>query len=261
VAFAFNFTDLPRGPRLMLMRRAFRSLDRAIVFSSFERKLYSDYFRIPEARIDVIPWRIRDPRAGRSVGNSSAQDNSSSGLGDTAPGAHNVICAVGSQGRDYATLLEAMRLLPQIPLVLVAGAKNLRGLSPPPNVEVRQNIPLVEAEALIRQSRFVVVPLRDSRTACGHVTIVYSLFEERAIVASDSAALAEYVIPGRNGILVPPRDATALARAIEELWSNPQEAQRLGAAGREHALAHCLESQTVDYFNELLEHLRSTGHV
>jgi glycosyltransferase involved in cell wall biosynthesis len=258
VAFAFNFTELPCGPRLVLMRRAFQTLDRVIVFSSFEKALYSDHFRIrdADARIDVIPWRIRDPR---TLGATSVADSASeSGSSASNPGS-GAICAVGSQGRDYATLLEAMRQLPHIPLVLVAGARNLRGLNPPPNVEVRQNIPLAEAEAIIRWSRFVVVPLRDSQTACGHVTIVYSLFEERAVVATNSAALAEYVIPGRNGRLVEPHDARALARAIDDLWRNPQEARRLGAAGRELALTHCLESQTVDYFRRLVEQVRSTG--
>ncbi len=254
LAFAFNFTNLPTGARLILMRRAFKTLDRIIVFSSFEKTRYSDYFRIPESRIDVIPWRIRDPRA-----RLPAVDGSSARFGAPAQQGSEAICAVGSQGRDYATLFEAMRQLPHIPLVLVAGAQNLRGLDPPPNVEVRQNIPLAEAEAIIRQSRFVVVPLRDSQTACGHVTIVYSMFEERAVVATDSAALTEYVIPGRNGVLVQPRDARSLARAIEDLWSNPEEARRLGTAGREFALAHCLESQTVEYFRELLDGLRSTG--
>jgi glycosyltransferase involved in cell wall biosynthesis len=255
VAFAFNFTDLPTGPRRALMRRAFQTLDRVIVFSSFERTLYSDYFRIPEARIDVIPWRIRDPRGERrrSVGDAPSESGAPEEVGSDA------ICAVGSQGRDYATLFEAMRQLPHIPLVLVAGAKNLRGLDPPPNVEVRQNIPRAEAEAIQRRSRFVVVPLRDSRTACGHVTIIYSLFEARTVVATESAALTEYVIPGRNGVFVPPQDARALARAIEDLWSKPEEARRLGEAGREFALRNCLESQTVDYFRGLVEQLRSTG--
>jgi len=149
--------------------------------------------------------------------------------------------------------------LPQIPLILVAGAENLRGLNVPMNVQVRQNIPLAEAEAIIRQSRFVVVPLLDGRTACGHVTIVYSLFEERAVVATNSSALAEYVIPGRNGILVPPQDAGALAQAIESLWNNPDEARRLGTAGRELAVTHCLESQTVDYFQRLVDQFSATG--
>jgi glycosyltransferase involved in cell wall biosynthesis len=257
IAFAFNFTNLPTGGRLVLMRRAFKTVDRLIVFSQFEKTLYSDYFRIPDAdaRIDVIPWRIRDPRTLRSPSSAEAESEPASlskpGLG--------VICAVGSQGRDYATLLEAMRRLPHIPLILVAGAKNLRGLDSPANVEVRQNIPLAEAEAIIRRSRFVVVPLRDSQTACGHVTVVYSLFEERAVVATNSAALAEYVIPGRNGILVPPRDAGALARAIEGLWNNPGEARLLGAAGRELALTQCLESQTVDYFQRLVQQFCATG--
>jgi glycosyltransferase involved in cell wall biosynthesis len=85
------------------------------------------------------------------------------------------------------------------------------------------------------------------------------MFEERAIIATASAALAEYVIPGRSGVLVPPRDARALARVIDELWNNSEEAHRLGAAGRELALAQCLESQTVDYVRKLLEKLRSTG--
>jgi glycosyltransferase involved in cell wall biosynthesis len=255
VAFAFNFTNLPGGPRFVLMRRAFRRLDRVIVFSSFERTLYSDYFGIPESRIDVIPWRIQDPRVQRLRSGNDATATA----GATPTGSSEIISAVGSQGRDYATLFEAMRQLPDIRLVLVAGAKNLQGLDPPSNVEVRQNIPLAEAEAVLRESRFVVVPLRDSQTACGHVTIVYSMFEERAVVATDSAALAEYVIPNRNGILVKPRDAQALAQAIGDLWGNPEEARRWGAAGREIALANCLESQTIDYFRRLVEQVGSTG--
>jgi glycosyltransferase involved in cell wall biosynthesis len=257
IAFAFNFTDLPTGPRLALMRRAFKTLDRVIVFSSFERSRYAAYFRIPEKRIDVIPWRIQDPRVQRL---RSAQ-NPVGKAGVVPTGNSESISAVGSQGRDYATLFEAMRRLPHIRLVLVASAKNLQGLDPPSNVEVRQNIPLAEAEAVLRESRFVVVPLRDAQTACGHVTIVYSMFEERAVVATDSAALAEYVIPGRNGILVQPRDPRALADAIDELWSKPEEARRLGAAGRELALTYCLESQTVDYFRRLVEQLKSTAKV
>lgn len=256
IAFAFNFTDLPGGRRLALMRRAFRTVDQFIVFSSFERNLYSEYFGIPEDRIDVIPWRIRDPRASTAL-NPDATSATASGVADRL----NAICAVGSQGRDYATLFEAMRLVPHIPLVLVAGAKNLEGLTPPPNVEVRQNIPLAEAESVMRRSRFVVVPLRDERTACGHVTIIYSMFQERAVVATNSAALAEYVVPGGTGVFVPPQDASALARAIEDLWSRPDEAARLGAAGREFALANCLESQTVAYIGRLIERVKTTGQV
>jgi glycosyltransferase involved in cell wall biosynthesis len=260
LAFAFNFTSLPSGPRLALMRRAFRTLDQFVVFSSFERTLYSDYFRISPARFDVIPWRIRDPRTVArtemvNVGSDAVR------IDAAAEPPLDAICAVGSQGRDYATLLEAMRRLPHVRLILIAGAKNLDGLDFPPNVEVRQHVPLAEAESVLRRSRFVVLPLHDGRTACGHVTIVYAMFQERAIVATDSAALAEYVLPGRTGTLVPPRDSAALARAIDELWDNRDETRRLGEAGRAHAVTNCLESQTVDYVRALITRLKTTGRL
>jgi glycosyltransferase involved in cell wall biosynthesis len=244
VAFAFNFTELPRGPRLALMKRAFQTLDRLIVFSNFEKSLYSDYFGIPAPRFEMIPWRVRDPRE-------------RTGAVEQATAA---VCAVGSQGRDYATLIEAMRRLPQIPLILVASPKNLKGLRPPSNVEVRQNISLAEAEDVIRRSRFVVVPLLNSQTACGHVTIVFAMFEQRAVIVSESAGVADYVFPGRNGVVVKPGDPASLARAIEDLWNRPDEARRLGEAGREFALAQCLESQTVAYVRRLAEQIQLTGH-
>src|SRR5262249_6525758 len=146
VAFAFNFTDLPTGPRLVLMRRAFRTVDRLIVFSSFERDLYGDYFGISKNRIDVIPWRVQDPRVQRQ-----RSQRASDAAAECPAGSAENIAAVGSQGRDYGTLFEAMQLLPHIRLIVVASAQNLQGLEAPPNVEVRQNIPLAEAESILRE--------------------------------------------------------------------------------------------------------------
>ncbi|HEV3138449.1 MAG TPA: glycosyltransferase [Pirellulales bacterium] len=158
-------------------------------------------------------------------------------------------------------MLEAMRRLPHIPLILVASSKNLKGLHAPTNVDVRQNISLTEAEDVIRRSRFVVVPLLNSKTACGHVTIVFAMFEKRAVLVSDSAGIADYVFPGRNGVLVKPGDPAALAQAIEDLWNRPDEAWRLGEAGREFALSQCLESQTVAYVRRLAEQVQMAGRV
>jgi glycosyltransferase involved in cell wall biosynthesis len=45
--------------------------------------------------------------------------------------------------------------------------------------------------------------------------------------------MSEYVSHGHNGLLVPPGDAYELARAVEELLSEPERARALGQAGRE----------------------------
>lgn len=251
IAFSFNFTRLPTGPRLILMRRAFATVDRFIVFSTFERTLYSRYFGIPLSKIEMIHWGVREPEYW----------SASSSAGKTDVAFPDALCAVGSQARDYATLLEAMQRLPGVRLMIVATTENMRGLSVPNNVTVRLNIPRTEAELVIRHSRFMVLPLSDTQVPCGHVTMVTAMFLSRAIIATESAGITDYVTSGRNGLTVPPRDPAAMAAAIESLWNDPETAHRLGENGRAFALANCTEAGTVAYVRTVIERFRAEGHV
>jgi glycosyltransferase involved in cell wall biosynthesis len=242
VAFAFNFTRLPRGPRRALMRRAFATVDRFIVFSEFERSLYADYFRLPVERFEMLHWGVAEPPVATA----------------DVP-ATEAICAVGSQARDYATLLSAMRRRPQLRLILVATADSLRGLNVPANVTVRLKIPLAEAQAVIRGSRFMVLPLVNSQVPCGHVTMVTAMYCSRAIIATESSGIADYLMSGQNGLTVPPNDPTALAAAIQKLWDNPAQAANLGENGRQFALANCTESKTINFVRDLITRVKTTG--
>jgi glycosyltransferase involved in cell wall biosynthesis len=60
----------------------------------------------------------------------------------------------------------------------------------------------------------------------------------RAIVTTDVPGCREVVRDGENGLLVPPRDAAALARALRALVTDPQRRARMGARGRAIAEAH-----------------------
>ena len=60
----------------------------------------------------------------------------------------------------------------------------------------------------------------------------------RPVVATDVRGCREAVINGQTGLLVPARNATALAEAVLTLLNNSDFANRLGAAARVHALGH-----------------------
>ena len=58
----------------------------------------------------------------------------------------------------------------------------------------------------------------------------------RAVVTTDVPGCRDAIDPGETGLLVPVRDAKALADAIESLARDPEKRRALGAAGRALAL-------------------------
>ena len=237
LAYAFNFTELPSAGTRAAMRTAFKGVDRFVCFSTMERRLYADFFDLDIARFDMIHWAVRPPVA------DPVTDRS-------LPEAY--VCAIGSQGRDYRTLMQAMTLLPRIGLVVVATPQSLHGLSIPPNVIVRCNVPLAQTMGILQRSRCSVVPLLGARVPCGHVTLVAAMHLERPSIVSDSTGIADYVHDGINGLTVAPGDPAALARAIEQLWDDAALNARLAGAARLFAQTHCREQAAVDYLERYL---------
>lgn len=63
-------------------------------------------------------------------------------------------------------------------------------------------------------------------------SILEAMSMGRAIVTTDAPGCRETVVPGRNGFLVPPRDADALATAMERFILDPGLVPSMGAASR-----------------------------
>lgn len=66
------------------------------------------------------------------------------------------------------------------------------------------------------------------------VVLIEALAHGKPVIASDAGGIPDIVHHERTGLLVPPGDSAALARAIERLAADPGLAARLGRAGREH---------------------------
>jgi glycosyltransferase involved in cell wall biosynthesis len=157
----------------------------------------------------------------------------------------DMICAVGTEMRDYSTFIHAMRGL-SIPCHIAAG--RVRGFLPgsvqmlshmnlPKNITVgRKNH--VELRELYARSRFVVVPLLPTDTDNGITCILESMAMGKAVICSRTEGQVDIIKEGETGIFVPQGDPVALREAIEYLWNNPDVAERMGRAGRKRVEEH-----------------------
>lgn len=65
------------------------------------------------------------------------------------------------------------------------------------------------------------------------VVLIEAMSYARPVIASAAGGIVDIVRDGRNGFLVPPGDAAALAGAIGRMMDDPAAARRLGLNGRE----------------------------
>lgn len=67
------------------------------------------------------------------------------------------------------------------------------------------------------------------------IVLVEAMAAGRAVVASDIPGYRSVVLPGENGVVVPPGDVPALAAAVAALVGDPDRRRALGERGREHS--------------------------
>ncbi|WP_411820579.1 glycosyltransferase family 4 protein [Hyphococcus formosus] len=237
LAFSFNYTDLPTGVRKRLMQSAFKNVDGFAVFTDAEQGLYADFFNIDQSRFLRAPWGVSSP------------------LTKIEPRAVSeaYFAALGGEARDYEVLCEAARALPDIQFIVVARPHNFDGLNPPPNLEVRFNLPFNEAWAIVQHAEAAIIPLRSRETPCGLVTLVGAMHLGKAQIVTDAAGAADYIKDRETGLLVPARDSAALVEAIKTLADDPELAMRIGHNAKNYAAQNCSEDNTIQFFTDLLK--------
>jgi glycosyltransferase involved in cell wall biosynthesis len=114
-----------------------------------------------------------------------------------------------------------------------AKVRELIGEELPPNVEVVDAATTRDLRDLYARSRFVVVPVSADFPGAGMTTIVEALAMGKAVVTMTiPGALVDLIRHDEHALYVPPGDVDALRAAIARLLDRPDEAERLGRAGR-----------------------------
>lgn len=202
LAFSFNFTDLPVGLERAWFRQVLGRVERFVTFSAFEAEMYPAYFGLDAGRFTPILWAQAVPDVSDAPTPFTGQE---------------YVCAIGGEGRDYRTLTEAARLLPEITFVVIARAHSDTGPALP-NVHVLRNQPAPVTWRIAKDARFMVLPLRDDRTCCGHITIASAQLLGIPVISTYSQATREYVAKSST---CPPGDPRALADLIAATYAQP----------------------------------------
>lgn len=244
IAFAFNFTDLPQGWQRGYFRRALAGVAEFVVFSRFEQALYAELFDLAPERLHFIPWAMSPPE-------TAATSPLPADLR-----ARGYFCAVGGEGRDYRILAGLMAQRPSDRLVIVARPHSVAGIAFPDNVTLYQNLPLPQTWRLAVESRAMILPLRDARTACGHITIVGAQQLGIPLIASRSQGIADYVQDGVTAALFDPGDGAGLARAVEAWHDDPARFARLAETARAAAETRSDLARWVAHFEAAADRLR-----
>ena len=138
--------------------------------------------------------------------------------------------------RDNETLLAAARRF-RAPLVLVVGKHDELPEPLPPNVELLREIPLEDAQRLMRRAAVVAVPLLPAERSTGQVVVLEAMALGKPVVATELAGTVDLIDSGVDGLLVPAGDAEALAQAVNGLLEKPDEGRAIGRAAYRRILA------------------------
>jgi glycosyltransferase involved in cell wall biosynthesis len=165
-------------------------------------------------------------------------------IGEKCPPIGNAILFFGriKEYKGIEILLEALgyvrQVLPEVPFILAgkgdlapynSRVKELSGVQ-----MINRWIPDTEVGTIIERAAVVVLPYLEASQS-GVIPLAFAA--GRPVIATRVGAIEEQVQDGVNGILVPPKDARALADAIIHLLSNREKLMWMGTMAK--ATAAC----------------------
>lgn len=221
-------------------RTAMRRADAVFVNSAGQIPVLCTEWGIPSSRVHFVHFGIDkdfwDPASPvcteLSCGHEQLTGDSS------ARHARQLVVSVGNdRHRDHTLLLAAMRQvrakLAQVRLELVTSTTQ----------EIAAEIGYWHRSAthlqlrdLYRKAQVVAICTRPNLHVSGATAILESMAMGKAVVATRTPGLEDYVVHGETGLLVSPEDPDAVAHALIELLTDPDRSARMGAAARERVL-------------------------
>lgn len=205
-----------------------RNIQHVVVQSTREVQYYQELLGFSAGQVTFNPLGGFDLAPGKPAAAQSAGEA--------------YIFSGGRTDRDYSTLFGAVSGL-GVRVIVNARKFNTHGLILPTNVTVNDLLPKEIYQEMIQNAALVVVPLQARPHACGLIAILQAMALGKAVIATRTSCVCDYIEDGKTGLLVEPENPTALRAAILRLLGDPTLAGRLGAAARrKYSQCHTAEA-------------------
>jgi len=203
--------------KTIILKATNRSVNRFVVWASREIKAYSETWRLPQEKFVFVPYHT-----------------TLEGI-NIKPVEGDYIFSGGNFGRDYDTLIDAVRGLPIKLLIASTRPELFSKISIPQNVEISG---FSHEEYLKKMAGcFInVVSLDvDLLHSGGQQTFLNSMRFGKPTIVNDPDGAADYIKHGEDGFLVRPKDPTALREAIKFLLKHAEKRKAMGVKAAQKA--------------------------
>ena len=219
-----NSNSLYHYLKKIIFKIADFSVVRYVVWATREIEAYSRVFGLSREKFTFIPYHhtINDLDVEATHG--------------------DYLFSGGNFGRDYRTLIEAVRGLPKNLLIASNRPELFEGMEIPNNVTIKG---FTHDEYLKKMAGCcinIVALAPNLLHAGGQQTFLNSMYFGKPTIVLDPEGASDYIRDGVDGILIEPGNPAKLRAAIRDLLDNPGKAVSIGARGRERALQHSTES-------------------
>jgi glycosyltransferase involved in cell wall biosynthesis len=209
--------------RLTQVAAAARLADRLIVLNEADKQCALARGWQPEGRIDVVPHGVSE-RFLHAAGSTSAR------------GAGVLFCGAWDRVKGISYLVQALdRLAAEgrpVPLTILGPGLSAADVMPSIPEQVRPSVTVVDRvpeDRVIEEFRRHDLLVFPSTYEGFGLVVLEAMSQGLPVVATPVGCVPDLIRDGENGVIVPPRDAAALATALRRLMDTSAERDRIGA--------------------------------
>jgi glycosyltransferase involved in cell wall biosynthesis len=135
-------------------------------------------------------------------------------------------------GRDWPTLFSALEGI-DLPVKLCCRPGDIAGLGVPAGIDVLGYVERTAYRHLLGRARVVAIATKPLLYPSGQSVLLEAMAMARTVVVTETVSLSGYLVDGVTALCVPPGDASALRRRIEEAAGDDDLRADVGRNARE----------------------------